>query len=239
MVKIEVGYDSKLKAVCLISGGIDSPVAAQISCLNGFHPFLVHYHNFPFHSSGTLEKVVALSNKLIERNSKLPMSLAIIPNGKSQETILNNLEGREIRQTCLLCRMQMFIKAEMYSQQIGADIIVTGEILGEQASQTLDNLPIVISKVEIPIFRPLIGYNKEEVVQLSKKWDFYDLSIQPGGCCNINPKYPETKGRLEVILKIFDRMTNLIQTTALDEINKVQTFSLPVDLETVLKKIEI
>ena len=105
------------------------------------------------------------------------MSLAIVPNGKSQETILNNLEGMQIRQTCLLCRMQMFIKAEMYAQQVGADIIVTGEILGEQASQTLDNLPIVISKIEILVFRPLIGYNKEEVVQLSKKWSFYDLSI--------------------------------------------------------------
>jgi thiamine biosynthesis protein ThiI len=167
------------------------------------------------------------------------MSLTIIPNGKSQEIILNNLEGTEIRQTCLLCRMQMFIKAELYAHQVGADIIVTGEILGEQASQTLDNLPIVISKVEMPTFRPLIGYNKEEVVQLSKKWGFYDLSIQPGGCCNINPKYPETKGRLEVVKQIFDRMTDLIRTTALDELNKVQTFSLPVDLETVLKKIEI
>jgi thiamine biosynthesis protein ThiI len=228
-----------LQAVCLLSGGIDSPVAAQISCLNGFHPTLVHYHNYPFHSLGTLEKVVALSNKLVERNPALPVSLVILPNGKSQETILNNLEGMEIRQTCLLCRMQMFIKAEMYAQKIGADIIVTGEILGEQASQTLDNLPIVISKVRIPISRPLIGYNKEEVVQLSKKWEFYDLSIQPGGCCSINPRYPETKGRIEIIKQIYDRMANIIRDTALDELENAQTFSLPVDIETVLKKIEI
>ncbi|UCG02348.1 MAG: hypothetical protein JSW11_22520 [Candidatus Heimdallarchaeota archaeon] len=228
-----------MKAVCLISGGLDSPVASQIAILNGFHLFLVHYHNFPFHSLGTLEKVVALSNKILERNSKYPMFLTIIPNGKSQEAVLNNLKGVEIRQTCLLCRMQMFVKAEMYAQQIGADIIVTGEILGEQASQTLDNLPIVVSKVDIPTFRPLIGYNKEEIVQLSKKWGFYDLSIQPGGCCSINPKYPETRGQLEVITRIYDRMTDIIQTSALEEVQKAQTFSLPVDLETVLKKVEI
>ncbi|MFX0122062.1 MAG: hypothetical protein ACFFAE_00345 [Candidatus Hodarchaeota archaeon] len=228
-----------MKAVCLISGGIDSPVAAQICRLNGFHPFLVHYHNFPFHSLGTLEKVVALSNKFVERHSRFPMSLTIIPNGKSQEIILNNLKGVEARQTCLLCRMQMFIKAEMYAQQIGADIVITGEILGEQASQTLNNLPIVISKVKIPIFRPLIGYNKEEVVQLSKKWGFYDLSIQPGGCCSINPKYPETKGQLEIIERIFDRMTDSMQTTALDELTRARTFPLPINSDLVLKEIEI
>ena len=237
--KIEFEYDSKLKAVCLLSGGIDSPVAAQISCLNGFQPTLVHYHNYPFHSLGTLEKVVALSNKLVERNPTLPVSLVILPNGKSQETILNNLEGVEVRQTCLLCRMQMFIKAEMYAQKIRADIIVTGEILGEQASQTLDNLPIVISKVKIPISRPLIGYNKEEVVQLSKKWGFYDLSIRPGGCCSINPRYPETKGQIEVIKQIFDRMATIMRDTALHELENAQIFSLPVDIEIVLKEIEI
>ncbi|MFX1515219.1 MAG: tRNA 4-thiouridine(8) synthase ThiI [Promethearchaeota archaeon] len=228
-----------MKAVCLLSGGIDSPIAAQISCLNGFQPILVHYHNFPFHSLGTLEKVISLSNRILELNPEYSIPLIIIPNGKSQETILNNLEGVELRQTCLLCRMQMFIKAEMYAQQIGADIIVTGEILGEQASQTLDNLPIVTSRVKIPISRPLIGYNKEEVVQLSKKWGFYDLSIQPGGCCSINPRYPETKGRLEKIIQIYDRVTSLIHNIALDELKNLQTFSLPIDLETVLEKIEV
>ena len=228
-----------MKAVCLLSGGIDSPIAAQISCLNGFQPILVHYHNFPFHSLGTLEKVISLSNKILELNPEYSIPLTIIPNGKSQETILNNLEGVELRQTCLLCRMQMFIKAEMYALEIGADIIVTGEILGEQASQTLDNLPIVTSRVKIPISRPLIGYNKEEVVQLSKKWGFYDLSIQPGGCCSINPRYPETKGRLEKIIQIYDRVTSLIHNIALDELKNAQTFSLPIDIETVLEKIEV
>jgi thiamine biosynthesis protein ThiI len=227
-----------VKAICLLSGGIDSPVAAQISYLNGFQPILVHYHNFPFHSLGTLEKVVAISNTIAKLNSD-SLPLAIIPNGKSQETILNNLERMEIRQTCLLCRMQMFIKAEMLAQQIGAETIVTGEILGEQASQTLDNLPIVISKVKIPISRPLIGYNKEEVVQLSRKWGLYDLSIQPGGRCSINPRYPETKGRLDIIKHIYDRMKDLIHNVALDELKNVETFSLPVNIETVLQKIEV
>lgn len=228
-----------MKAVCLISGGIDSPVAAQIAILNGFQPYLVHYHNFPFHSLGTLEKVVAISNKIAERNSKFSISLSIIPHGNSQETILNNLKRRNIRQTCLICRLQMFLKAEMYTQRVGADAIVTGEILGEQASQTLENLSIVISRVKIPVLRPLIGYNKEEVVQLSKKWSFYNLSILPGGCCNINPRFPETKGRLEVVKEIFHRMSAPIQAAAQVELEELQTFLLPIDEETVLKNIEI
>ncbi len=239
MNKILLGYGSNMKAVCLISGGIDSPVAAQIAILNGFQPFLLHYHNFPFHSLGTLEKVVTIGNKIAECNSKVLVSLAIISHGKTQEIILNNLEGRELRQTCLLCRIQMFVKAEMYAQQIKADIIVTGEILGEQASQTLDNLPIVVSKVKIPTFRPLIGYNKEEVILLSKKWGFYNLSTLPGGCCSINPKYPETKGRLEEIEVIFNQMFESIEVAAQEELDCLQTFSLPVDIETVLKNIEI
>lgn len=228
-----------MKAVCLLSGGIDSPVAAQIAILSGFQPFLIHYHNFPFHSLGTLEKVVALSNKIAERNSDVPTSLIIIPHGKTQEIILNNLKGRNIRQTCIICRMQMFLKAERYAQEIGADVIITGEILGEQASQTLDNLPLVITKVGIPVIRPLIGYNKEEVIQLSKKWGFYNSSILPGGCCSINPKYPETKGRLELIDEIIGRMSGPIEATIQNELANLQTYSLPIDFEVVIENIDI
>ncbi|MFX0015185.1 MAG: hypothetical protein ACFFB2_10310 [Promethearchaeota archaeon] len=227
-----------MKAICLLSGGIDSPVAIQIAILNGFKPVIVHYHNFPFHSLGTLEKVVELSNMIVERNSKDSISLVIIPHGKSQETLLNNLEGQNIRLTCLLCRMQMFLKAELYAQKVGADVIVTGEILGEQASQTSDNLPIVISKITTPVIRPLIGYNKEEVVQLSKKWGFYNLSIMPGGCCSINPRYPETKGKLEVVEEIYFCLLDFLTMIAQTELLNMNTFPLPVNLSTVLDEIE-
>ncbi len=228
-----------MKAICLVSGGIDSSVAAQIAVLNGFQPLLLHYHNFPFHSLGTIEKVVTLSNIIAERNPEFSISLAIIAHGKTQETILNGLEGRNIRQTCLFCRIQMFHKAEIYARQMEANAIVTGEILGEQASQTLDNLPIVSSKVKIPVIRPLIGYNKEEVVQLSKKWGFYETSILPGGCCSINPKYPETKGRIDVVDQISASMSGQINLATQSELESIQTYCLPLDIQTVLKDFEI
>jgi thiamine biosynthesis protein ThiI len=227
-----------MKAVCLISGGIDSPVATQIAIQNGFQPLLLHYHNFPFHSLGTLEKVVALSNLLATNNPKVKLSLAIISHGQTQEAILKGLDGREVKQTCIFCRIQMFSKAQQLAFQNGADAVITGEIMGEQASQTLDNLSMVTSKTDILTLRPLIGYNKEEVITLSKKWGYYDLSILPGGCCNINPQYPETRGRADVIDPIHERLSEQLLEVAKSEIGKTHTFQLPVKIEEVLEVIE-
>ena len=224
-----------MKAVCLISGGIDSPVSAQIAINKGFQPLLLHYHNYPFHSPGTLEKVVALANRIASQN-KEKVTLFIVPHGKTQEAILNSLEGREIRQTCLFCRIQMFHKALQFAIQQKAEMIVTGEIMGEQASQTLNNLPIVTSKIKDKILalRPLIGYNKEEVVSLSKKWGYYELSILPGGCCSINPEYPETRGKLEVIDPIYNKFKESFDTISKLELGEVVEFKLPVDINEVL-----
>ena len=229
---------NNMKAVLLISGGIDSPVAAQIAIQNDFQLLLLHYHNFPFHSLGTLEKVVELSNLLAANNPHVNLSLTIMTHGQTQEAILKGLVGREIRQTCLFCRIQMFSKAQQFAFQRGADAVITGEIMGEQASQTLDNLSMVTSKTDIMTLRPLIGYNKEEVVSLSKKWGYYDLSILPGGCCNINPQYPETRGRADIVDPIYERLYEQLNEAAKSEIEKTQIFQLPVKIDEVLQLIE-
>ena len=229
-----------MKAVCLISGGIDSTVAAQIAINKGFSLLLLHYHNFPFHSPGTLEKVVTLANHLAEQNKSVPITLSIVSHGQTQETILNTLEGREIRQTCIFCRIQMFHKAQQFASKLKAEVIITGEIMGEQASQTLDNLPIVTSKITgILALRPLIGYNKEEVVKLSKEWGYYELSILPGGCCSINPEYPETRGKTEIIDPIYDRIKEQLQATSKSELGEIVEFQLPVRIDEVLNLIPL
>jgi thiamine biosynthesis protein ThiI len=227
-----------MKAVCLISGGIDSPVAAHIAIKNGFQPLLLHYHNFPFHSFGTLEKTVTLANQIANQNSSTALSLSVMTHGRTQEKILNGLKGREIQQTCLFCRMQMFYKAQVFANLRGVETIITGEIMGEQASQTLENLPMVTSKIKLLALRPLIGYNKEEVVNLSKKWGYYELSIQPGGCCSINPRYPETRGKAEVLDPIYNRLKDQLITISESELDSVVDFKLPVKLEDVLDVIE-
>jgi thiamine biosynthesis protein ThiI len=229
-----------MKAVCLISGGIDSPVGAQIAINKGFQPLLVHFHNFPFHSHGTLEKVIAISNRLAERNRDVSLSLSIVNHGKTQKAILNNLVDQEIRQTCIFCRIQMFYKAQEFAVQQKAEAIITGEIMGEQASQTLDNLPIVTSKTSnILVLRPLIGYNKEEVVKLSKEWGYYELSILPGGCCSINPEYPETRGKTEVIDPIYDRIKKNLEVISELELEETFEFQLPVETEDVVNFVPV
>ena len=239
-MKIGIYYEiHHMKAVILISGGIDSPVAAQIAIQNGFQPILLHYHNYPFHSLGTLEKVIKLSNRIKTNNPEVELSLAIMTHGKTQEIILNSLNDREIKQTCLFCRIQMFSKAQKFASKNGADVVITGEIMGEQASQTLDNLSIVTSKTSVLALRPLIGYNKEEVVNLSKKWGYYDFSILPGGCCNINPQYPETRGRIDVVDPIYERIHKSLLDAINYEINGTQIFQLPVKIEKVLKLVDI
>ena len=132
----------------------------------------------------------------------------------------------------------MFSKAQQFAFQRGADAVITGEIMGEQASQTLDNLSIVTSKTNILTLRPLIGYNKEEVVSLSKKWGYYDLSILPGGCCNINPQYPETRGRADIVDPIYKRLHKQLLEAVKSEVEKTQIFQLPVKIDEVLQLIE-
>ncbi|WP_455143119.1 7-cyano-7-deazaguanine synthase [Candidatus Hodarchaeum mangrovi] len=228
-----------MKAVCLLSGGIDSPVAVQIAINLGFQPYLLHYHNYPFHSLGTLEKVIEISNKIALNNLDENISLIIIPHGKSQEIILNQLHDKEIRQTCLFCRIQMFRKAEYYAKKVSADIIVTGEILGEQASQTLSNLPLVNAEIDIPVVRPLIGYNKKEVVELSKKYGYYHASILPGGCCSVNPRFPETQGNKKTVDTIFERIVLNLNNSMKEELSQLLEFSLPGEANQILESIRV
>jgi thiamine biosynthesis protein ThiI len=133
----------------------------------------------------------------------------------------------------------MFYKAQEFAKLRKADAIITGEIMGEQASQTLENLPIVTSKTNMLALRPLIGYNKEEVVSLSKKWGYYELSILPGGCCSINPRYPETRGKLEVLDPIYERIESYFQKASKTEIDSVLEFKLPINMKEVLNMVEI
>jgi len=228
-----------MKAICLLSGGIDSPVAVQIAINNGFQPYLLHYHNFPFHSLGTIEKVIEISNKIAFTNPDENINLTVLPHGKSQEIILNQLHGREIRQTCLFCRIQMFRKAEHYAKKVSADIIITGEILGEQASQTLSNLPLVTSVIDIPVVRPLIGYNKKEVVELSKKYGYYHSSILPGGCCSVNPRFPETQGTKKTIDTIFQRLVTNLDNSMDEELSQILEFRLPAETKQILNLINV
>jgi thiamine biosynthesis protein ThiI len=184
-----------MKVISLISGGIDSPVATYLMLKKGVEIVVTHFDNRPFTDEKQVEKALSLVRHL-EKFGKIKIYL--IPHGESQMEIAKNCTRRY---QCVLCRRMMFRVAERIAKLENADAILTGESLGQVASQTLTNILVETQAVDIPILRPLIGMDKMEIVDLAKKIGTYEISILPGLCCTIVPKKPATQAKLERILR--------------------------------------
>jgi len=197
------------KVICLFSGGIDSAVAAYLLAKRGAKPILVHFSAIP------VQKVK--KNKIIKIYKKLQKyigetKLYIIPYDYFQLSLLENSTPEVLRSSprgwnpryeVLLFRRFMRKVAEKIAQKEKAQAIVTGDSLGQVASQTLENLAIFDKGAGLPIFRPLLGYDKQEIVNLAKKIGTYQLSILPyKDCCSIIQKTPITRGKLDKIAKL-------------------------------------
>ncbi len=183
------------RLVSLISGGIDSPVATYLMLRLGAELILVHMDNRPFIDERPIEKVKKLAAVLAKKAGK-GLKLYLVPQGRSQHEIVKNCPRKL---TCVLCRRAMYRAAEAIAIKEGAWGIVTGENLGQVASQTLDNLAAEDSAISIPVHRPLIGFDKEDTIRIAKKIGTYDISILPGECCSMVPPYPETHAKLSEI----------------------------------------
>jgi len=189
----------KGKVVCLVSGGIDSPVAAWLTMKKGLTPVFVYFDNSPFTDETTQQRALEAIKKLSQLASKKGVKLYIVPHGDDLAEILRNCP-RNL--TCVLCRRMMYRLAEKIALKEGAEAIVTGEIIGEHASQTLRNLCVeneALSKVTI--LRPLIGMNKTEVESIARKIGTFDASTKPASCCTGPPSKPRTRARLEEVHK--------------------------------------
>jgi thiamine biosynthesis protein ThiI len=186
-----------LRGLVLISGGIDSPVAAYLMGRQGMELVYAHYDNRPFTSDEEIDKAVSLMKKVDEALGTKSQRL-LVPHGRSQTEFARccrrNME-------CVLCRRMMFRVAERLAEMHGADCIVTGESLGQVASQTLTNINVEERATKLPILRPLIGLDKIEIEKIAKDIGTYDTSIMPGLCCTIAPKKPSTYSRLETALE--------------------------------------
>lgn len=184
------------RSVLLLSGGIDSPVAGWMAMSRGLEIVPVYFHSFPFTSDRAKEKVVDLC-RVLARYSGL-VKLYVIPFTKIQTAL--RAGGSEELQTIFLRRMMMRLAGRVAEKE-GAGALITGESLGQVASQTLPSLAATEAVVDVPVLRPLIGLSKEEIIQRARELGTYSISIRPyDDCCTVFvPRHPETHPDRQVV----------------------------------------
>ncbi len=186
------------KVMLLLSGGIDSPVAGYMMARRGTCMDAVHFFSPPFTSEKAKEKVLDLARILARYTGG--MRVHIVPFTEQQLQMKAKCPAEHL--TILMRRMMMRIACEI-AKNTNAGAVVTGESLGQVASQTLEAIGVTDACASVPCFRPLIGMDKEDIIAMARKIDSYETSILPyEDCCTIFvPKHPTTKPRLEKILE--------------------------------------
>lgn len=184
------------KGLLLISGGIDSPVAGYMMAKRGMSVELLHFHSYPYTNDGAKEKVKELS-KILSKYS-LSANLTTLNVAHIQEEIHKKC-AKELNVTLL--RRFMFRLAEKVAQDKNAKCLITGESLGQVASQTIEGITSSNAVVKLPVLRPLIGFDKDEIIEISKKIGTFETSILPfEDCCTVFlPDFPAIKPALSFI----------------------------------------
>lgn len=186
------------KACVLISGGIDSPVAAYMMAKRGLELMAVHFASPPYTSQRAEEKVAELLQRVARYSGRLKMYT--VPFTEIQEQIREHC--KEDYFTIIMRRFMMEI-AQRLAADKGAQALITGESLGQVASQTIGAIACTDAVCKMPVFRPLLGMDKEEIIEISRKIDTFEVSIQPyEDCCTVfTPKHPRTRPVLEKVLE--------------------------------------
>ncbi len=185
------------KGMTLLSGGIDSPVATWMMAKRGMLIEAVHFHSYPYTSERAREKVEELASLVATYCGRFRMHVInLLP---IQEQIVQNCPEEE---TTILVRRFMMRIAERLAAQTECGMLITGENLGQVASQTAEALIVTDASVSLPVMRPLIGLDKVDIMDLAKEIGTYEKSIEPyEDCCTVFlPKHPVTKPKLERIL---------------------------------------
>ena len=187
------------KGVVMLSGGIDSPVAAYMMAKRGMTLRAVHFHSFPYTSMQAKQKVLDLA-KLVKKYS-LRMTVDVVSFTEIQTAIHEKCP--EEYMITIMRRFMMRI-AEKLARMNCCGAVITGESLGQVASQTLESITSTNSVANIPVFRPLIGFDKDEIIEIAERIGTFKTSILPyEDCCTIFlPKKPVTKPRLDAVLKV-------------------------------------
>ncbi len=186
----------------LLSGGIDSPVAGYMVAKRGVELVCVHYHSYPYTSERAKGKVIDLAKILASYCGTI--KLYIVPFTDIQLEINKRCEQSY---STIIMRRSMMRLAEKIARQTGCMALVTGESIGQVASQTMHSLYCTDNAVNMPVFRPLIGMDKTEVIDIARKIDTYETSILPyEDCCTIfTPRHPKTRPNLDEVIKQEER----------------------------------
>lgn len=187
------------RAMLLLSGGIDSPVAGWCTMKRGVTVEAVYFHSFPYTSDQAREKVVELARCLAAWQGEL--RLTVIPFARFQEVCRDNAPAPSL---VLLYRRQMLRIAEVLARKRGAQVLVTGESIGQVASQTLPNIACVDAVASMPVLRPLITNDKNETIAIARRIGTYETSVQPfDDCCSLFvARHPELEGHARHLTKL-------------------------------------
>jgi thiamine biosynthesis protein ThiI len=208
------------RVACLMSGGIDSPVAAYRLMKRGCSVVPVHFHSYPFLSRASQEKAREICEVLTRHQMRT--SLKLVPFGELQRQVVLTVPP-PLR--VVIYRRLMLRIAERVARDCRAKALVTGEVIGQVASQTLENLTVIADAARMPILRPLVGMDKEEIVAEAIRIGTYDISIIPDqDCCQLfTPRSPETHARrwqveaAEAKLPIEEMVKAAVDGTATEE----------------------
>ena len=185
------------RAMCLLSGGIDSPVAAYMMAKRGMEIESVHFFSYPYTSQLAKDKVIELARLVTRYSGK--MTVNVVSFTEIQEAIRDNCPEEFF--TLIMRRFMMEISARI-ARQDGCGALITGENLGQVASQTMEAMTVTGAVVDMPIFMPLIGMDKEEIVTISRKIGTFQTSVLPyEDCCTVfTPRHPKTKPTLGQVI---------------------------------------
>ena len=185
------------KAMLLLSGGIDSPVAAYMLAKRGVRVEAVHFFSPPYTSEKAKQKVLTLCEKLVPYTGKIKLNIVNFTEIQKEQ-----YQKCPENQTTILMRRTMMKIAERIAKKDKCQALITGESLGQVASQTIESLSVTGAAVSMPVFRPLIGLDKSEIIETAEKIDTFETSILPfEDCCTVFvPKHPVTKPKLDSIV---------------------------------------
>jgi thiamine biosynthesis protein ThiI len=194
---------SQGRVVALLSSGIDSPVAAWLMMKRGCSVIPVHFST----SQAQTDQVLAIVDALNQYAYGWQLRPLVLSHEKVLDPVLRQLQDmRKERWTCLFCKRVMLAKAAEIATEMGALALVTGDSLGQVASQTLSNLEVISYGIEKPILRPLIGMDKTEIMALARHIGTYETSVQDSHACPFLPDHPLTQASLDKLHKLLVQM---------------------------------